>query len=61
MEKSNNEKPRKKWTSEEIGYLRKNYSRKGADTLARELSRPVTSIKAAAYALGLIPKEEYPR
>jgi len=61
MEKTNNEKPRKKWTAQEIGYLRRNFSRKGATTLARELSRPVSSVKAAAYALGLIKGEEYPR
>jgi len=51
------EKPRKRWTAEEVGYLRRNYSRKGAETLARELSRPVTSIKAAASALGLMNGE----
>jgi len=61
MEKNGDEKSRKKWTAEEVGYLRRHFSRKGANTLAKELSRPVSSIKAAAYALGLIQKEEYPQ
>jgi len=59
MEKNSDKKFRKKWTAEEVGYLRRNFTRKGADSLARELSRPVSSIKAAAYALGLIRDEEY--
>jgi hypothetical protein len=57
MEKRKNKKRRKRWTAEEVGYLRRNFSHKGLDTLAKELSRPVSSVKVAAHALGLIRDE----
>jgi len=59
MGKTKDKKPRKRWTAEEVGYLRRNFSRKGVDKLAKELSRPASSVKAAACALGLIKGEEY--
>jgi len=59
MEKRKDKKSRKRWTAEEVGYLRRNFSHKGLDTLAKELSRPVSSVKVAAYALGLIKDEQY--
>jgi hypothetical protein len=53
-------KPRKKWTAEEVGYLRRNLPHKSVETLAKELSRPVSSVKAAAYGLGLLRDDKYP-
>lgn len=53
-------KTRKKWTAEEVGYLRRSLPHKSVEALARELSRPVSSVKAAAYGLGLLRDEKYP-
>ena len=56
--KNKSDRPRKKWTAEEVGYLRRNLPQKSVETLAKELSRPVSSIRAAAYGLGLLRDEK---
>lgn len=51
--KSKRKARRKHWTAEEIGYLRKNFSKKNITEIAHELERTVSSVRAAVYALRL--------
>jgi hypothetical protein len=43
----------KKWTNEEINYLKKNYPSKSATEIAKELNRSELSVNAQLYRLNL--------
>ena len=45
---------RKRWTPGEIRYLKKNFSRSSLEDLSQEMKRDLSSIRVAAYALGLV-------
>jgi len=51
--KSKRKARRKHWTAEEIGYLRRNFSKKNINEIAKELGRTVPGLKAAVHALRL--------
>jgi hypothetical protein len=53
MIRSKHEKPRRRWSAEEIKFLRRNYGKKNITELAKELGRTVSSVGAAVYALRL--------
>ncbi len=44
---------RRRWTAEEIEYLRRNFSKKNITEIAQELERTVLGVRAAVYALHL--------
>jgi len=51
--KSKRKARRKHWTAEEIGYLRRNFSKKNITEIAKELGRTISGVRAAVYALRL--------
>ena len=53
MTRSEYRAKRKRWSADEIKYLRKNYDKKNILELAQELGRNVTSVDAAVCALCL--------
>ncbi len=44
---------RRRWTADEIRYLRGNFSKKNISEIAKELGRTVSGVRAAVYALRL--------
>jgi hypothetical protein len=53
MVKSKRKARRRRWTAEEIEYLRRNFSKKNISEIAKELGRTVSGVRAAVYALRL--------
>lgn len=53
MIRSEHKSKRKRWSADEISYLRRNYGKKNITELAQELGRTVSSVGAAVYALSL--------
>lgn len=46
-------KPRKRWTTEEVSFLKEHYSTKGSNFCSKELDRSERSIKNKAFSMGL--------
>jgi len=42
---------RKRWTADEVRYLRRNFGKKSITIIAQELGRTVSGVRAAVYAL----------
>lgn len=53
MVKSERKARRRRWTADEIRYLKRNFSKKNITEIAQELGRTVSGIRVAVYALGL--------
>jgi len=45
--------PRKRWTADEIKYLRKHYGKRSVEELSRAMGRSIQKINVAAHVLGL--------
>jgi hypothetical protein len=45
--------PRKRWTPDEIKYLKKYYGKRSVEELSRAMGRSVKKINVAAHVLGL--------